>query len=67
MLHVDMNTFDVALYPTDFTYTFNKNTVPLVASFVAAALCAVLWMESKMPPENKAEAPKVEQKNSPTQ
>ena len=62
MIHMDMNTLDVGLNPTDFQFTFNRNALPLVASIVATMAFATALLYLNAPAEKPAEPPKVEQK-----
>ena len=62
MFHIDMNSLDVSLNPTDFKFTFNKNTLPLVASIVATMAFATALLYLNAPAEKPAEPAKIEQK-----
>ncbi len=61
MIHMDVNTLDVSLNPTDFQFTFNKNTLPLVASIVATMAFASLYLYVNTPTDI-AEPAKIEQR-----
>jgi hypothetical protein len=62
MIHMDVNTLDVSLNPTDFQFTFNKNTLPLVASIGATMAFATALLYLNTPAEKPAEPAKVEQR-----
>lgn len=68
MFHMDANNMEVSLNPTDFKFTFNKNTLPLLASIGAILAFSGLYLAGKeYSVKNTAEPAKIEQKDSSAQ
>ncbi|MCP4646704.1 MAG: hypothetical protein GY852_03080 [bacterium] len=66
-LHMNAENMDVRLVPRDFKYTFNKNTLPALASLFAAMAFTALCLAGKEYPVKAAEPAKVEQKDASAQ